>query len=247
VLPRLLDEILVWTAITGVLVYAFLASISSIFSIRRRTLELDASAARTELSALRARLEPHFLYNTLESISGLVRSNPDAAEDAIARLGHALRRLLDGRSEEGGPTPDRLVSVAEELAFVRDTLFIEKLRMGDRLKLVESIDPNTLELAIPALTLQPLVQNAIQHGLSGKREGGTLSIVSRLDGGDLVLEVADDGAGTDEQTIAKAKGLGLDHLRRRLLGHFGNRASINVAASPEFGVSVQISVPAVEA
>ncbi len=246
VLPRLIDSVLSFTAISGILVYAFLASIYTVIAFRKLVLELDATAAHAELSALRSRIEPHFLYNALESISGVIRSNPDAAEDAVARLGQALRRLLDGRVNSEGRKSDHLVSLAEELAFVRDTLFVEKLRMGERLRLVENIDSRTLDLAVPTLTIQPLVENAIQHGLSNKPEGGTLSIVSRLDNGNLVLEVSDDGVGADEQSMENSKGLGLDHLRRRLLSHFGERANVNIAASPALGVSIQIVLPAVE-
>lgn len=246
ILPLLIREVLSWTAISGLLVYGFLAAANSAIAFRRRALERDAAAAKAELAALRARVEPHFLYNALESISGLVRTNPDAAEEAIARLGSALRRLLERDENPTHTNPDRMVALADELSVVRDTLFIEKLRMGGRLKIIERIADETLDLAVPSLTLQPLVENAIQHGLAKRVEGGTLSIVTRQDGDRLVLEVSDDGVGADEKTLSDAPSLGLDHLRKRLTGHFGDSVRFNIAATPGHGVSVQISIPAIE-
>ena len=203
-LPHLVDEILYWTAVTGTLAYTAVAAVAGAVSLRRRALEREAAAALAELAALRARVEPHFLYNALESIAGLVRSDPDAAEDAIARLGSALRRLLDGRNDAD---PDRLVPLADELANVRDTLFIERLRMGKRLKVVECIADEALDCLVPPLTLQPLVENAVQHGLSGKIDGGTVSIAARVEGGArLVLEVADDGAVPTRRTSRTRRG-----------------------------------------
>ena len=117
-------------------------------------MEREAAAARAELAALRARVEPHFLYNALESVAGLVRADPDAAEEAIARLGGALRRLLDRETDTD--SPDGLVPLADEMATVRDTLFIERLRMGERLMVIERIEEGALDCLVPSLTLQPL-------------------------------------------------------------------------------------------
>lgn len=242
VLPHLMDEVLFWTVATGVLVYAALAGASVALALKARVLEREAAAARAELAALRARVEPHFLGNALEAIAGLVRADPEGAEEAVARLGSAMRRLL----EREGDDPDALVPLAEELALARDTLFIERLRMGERLRVIEQVEDAALDCLVPPLTLQPLVENAVGHGLAGWPKGGMLSIAARCEGGRLVLEVADDGAGAEEAAFADAPGLGLDHLRRRLRAHFGEAAQMDVAASPGRGVSVRLALPAVE-
>ena len=244
VLPHLIEEVLLWTAATGAVVYAALAGVSAALDLRARALEREVAAARAELAALRARVEPHFLGNALEGIAGLVREDPDAAEEAVARLGAALRRLLDG-SRDG--EPDTLVPLAEELALMRDTLFLARLRMGARLRVIERIEPGAEDCLVPPLTLQPLVENAVEHGLAGLPGGGTLSIAARREGDRLVLEVADDGAGAGEAALEDAPGLGLDHLRRRLRAQFGEAARMDVAAAPGHGVSWRLSLPAVEA
>lgn len=247
-----LIDIIIGTAMSGLFVYALIAGIGVTLSFRRRMYERDAAATRAELAALRARIEPHFLYNALESITALIHKDPDAAEEAVARLGSALRRLL-ARDEDGRDTDPRLarstdglVALADELGYVRDTLFIEQLRMGDRLTVIERIAPETLDYAVPALTLQPLVENAVQHGLSPRPSGGTLSIVSRLEKDRLVLEVSDDGVGASEEHLRNAPGLGLDHLERRLASHFGERSSFDIVATAGQGVSIRLVIPAEE-
>ena len=241
VLPHLVDEVLFWTAATGAVVYAAVAGASAALALRARALGGEAAAARAELAALRARVEPHFLGNALETVAGLVRDDPEGAEEAVARLGSAMRRLLERDGD-----PDALVPLADELATVRDTLFIERLRMGERLRVIERVEEEALDCLVPPLTLQPLVENAVGHGLAGRADGGTLSIAARREGGRLVLEVADDGAGAEEEALADAPGLGLDHLRRRLRARFGEAARMDVAAAPGRGVSVRLALPTVE-
>lgn len=251
-LPAPLIEIVMGTTISGMFVYALIAGIGVTLSYRRRLLERDAAATRAELAALRARIEPHFLYNALESIAALIHSDPDAAEEAVARLGSALRRLLARDGEDQAPVgagdapSDGLVPLAEELGYVRDTLYIEQLRMGDRLTVIEHIGPETLDLVLPALTLQPLVENAVQHGLGPRESGGTLSIVARLENKKLVLEVSDDGIGVSEGDLRDAQGLGIDHLRRRLASHFGEAAQLDIVATKGQGVSIRLIMPALE-
>ena len=261
-LPMLVSEVLFWTGASGALLYLAIAAASASLSLRERLAERGEAAARAELAALRARLEPHFLHNALESVAALVGSDPEAAEEALARLGTALRRLHedDARGDERGAEADgpdaSLVSLAAELECVRDTLWIERLRMGERLRTVERIDPAALDLGVPAFTLQPLVDNAVRHGLSARPEGGTLALVARLDAGALVLEVSDDGVGADDARLGGGGpdagrrdgriGLGLAQLERRLRLRFGERAGVDAAGSPGRGVSVRVTLPAVE-
>jgi hypothetical protein len=227
------------TLFSGLAVYGSIAIAHRMMESRRRAALREAALARAELAALRAKVEPHFLYNTLETISGLLRARPDAAEEAIARLGRMLRRVLDAPLSTEA---DDLVPLSRELQLVRDYLAIETLRMGERLRVVAAIDDTVLGLGVPPFVLQTLVENAVQHGLAPRTEGGTLAISAAREGGDLVLVVSDDGKGTDEARL-EAGGLGLNLLRSRLDAHFPDHAKVDFAATPERGTSVRVAIP----
>ena len=257
-LPMLVREVLIWTAIGGVALYGSVAGVADSVSARRRIAEQRALAAEARLAALRARIEPHFLHNALESVSSLVGGDTEAAEEAIARLGAALRRLHEDDAPSP-PTPgtipatETLVSLERELAWVRDTLFVEKLRMGERLRVIERIEPDALELGVPAFSVQPLVENAVRHGLFPRRDAGTLAIAARIEGPELVVEVCDDGVGADPARLAggdgdggRRAGLGLTQLRERLRARFGGRARLDIVGTPGRGVSVRLALPATE-
>jgi LytS/YehU family sensor histidine kinase len=198
----------------------------------------DAARARAELSALRARLDPHFLFNTLHSVGALVRADSAAAESALERFADLLRYVLD--AERGGRDD---VALHDELAFVRSYLALEQLRLGERLQVVEEVDPDALECAVPPLTLQPLVENAIRHGLAPLARGGTLRVTAGFDGDLLALEVADDGAGADAATTSRAAGLGLSTVRQRLQGRWPE-ARTDVVTAPGEGFVVRLRLPA---
>lgn len=230
------------TFFSGIILYAAIAFVFTLTQARQRAAESEAARARAELAAVRARVEPHFLYNTLETIAGLVRQDPAAAENAIGRLGRMLRRVLDAPTDENG---DPLVPLQEELTLVRDYLAIEQLRLGERLTIIDRIDDDTRDLGVPALGLQVLVENAIVHGIAGKSEGGTISLTAARHGNELVLMVADDGVGAEESRVASG-GLGIGLLRKRLDTQFPGKVAFDVAASPGHGVSVRLSFPAIE-
>lgn len=186
-----------WQLMGGGLFYIVVAGIAHGRFITVRNHELAAAAARSEalrvqaeLQALRARLDPHFLFNTLHSIMALVRRDASAGERALERLGDLLRRVLALNRERAEELP-----LADELDFIRDFLALEALRLGDRLNLIEDIDPDALDCLVPVLTLQPLVENAIRHGIAVRPEGGTLRIAARLEQDMLWVEVEDDGPG----------------------------------------------------
>ena len=237
--------VLAWTAIMGAAAYAIVVLAAAYQSARERAADRDAVAVRAELSALRARVEPHFLYNVLETIAGLISSDPHAAEAALTRLGRMFRRVLD---DTGSDAPDVLIALDEELALVRDYLQIEQLRLGERLHIIERVADGCGDMAVPPFTVQILVENAVRHGIVPRPEGGTIAVAALLERHRLVLEVSDDGAGAAKDVLIRSQeARGLSMVRARLRAYFGDEARFDVAASPGKGVSVRISIPAVEA
>jgi len=243
-----------WQVVLGLVAYGAIVGTRLLLAATRLAREREAAAvraealrARAELHALRARLDPHFLFNTLHSVTALVRADPAGAERALERFADLLRHVLD--AERGGRED---VPLADELAFVRAYVDLERLRFGDRLRVTESVDPEALECAVPALTLQPLVENAIRHGIAPLARGGTLRLAAAFDGDALVLEVADDGAGADPsagsgQAAAGASrpgGIGLATVRQRLATRFPGRASAEVVTAPGEGFLVRLRMPA---
>ncbi|HST58664.1 MAG TPA: histidine kinase [Longimicrobium sp.] len=192
----------------------------------------QAEAADARLHALQAQMNPHFLFNALNTIASLVRTDARAAEATTENLAAILRRTLD-RSRSTVST------VEDEADYLRAYLAIEQERYGDRLSVDWDIDPDTLPLRIPPMTLQPLAENALKHGIGGRLEGGRMRIgVARVDGR-LRLEVEDDGAGFAPDA---ADGTGLGNLRARLATLYGDRASLIVTRLPR-GARVTVELP----
>jgi sensor histidine kinase YesM len=197
---------------------------------------------RAELAAISGKLHPHFLFNTLNSIIFLTRKDAAAAERALLGFARMLRYLLDANRGAADRVPLR-----EELDFVRDYLGLESLRLGTRLAVVWEIDEAATEEAIPPLTLQPLVENAIVHGIAPRTETGTVRIECiRLAPPDrLLLRVKDDGAGCVWPPVAaKAGGVGLGALSRRFDLDYGGKARFSVRSAPGQGFCVEIVLPA---
>jgi sensor histidine kinase YesM len=245
ILDRFLREAIGWQYLSGLTLYAVLAAVGSAVRASRRLREQEAAAARSEslrmqaeLQALRARLDPHFLFNTLHTLMALVRSDRQRAEQALERFGDLLRYVLDVNRDDLDE-----VALADEWAFVRDYLALEQLRLGDRLTVRESLDPDTLDVAIPSFTLQPLVENAIRHGIAPLAEGGILGISSALDGDTLVLEVRDDGAGAPAEG-SKREGVGIRVVRQRLMARYGEAARLEIRSAPGMGFVAMVHLPA---
>lgn len=209
--------------------------------IRRRwVVEEREARARDEvvkarLLALQARTDPHFLFNALNTVAALIAEDPVQAERAVERLSDLFRYALEGSRRDRVPLRD-------ELAAVDDTLHIEQLRFGDRLVVVRRIDADTVDLPIPPLVLQPLVENAVQHGLSSRRTGGTVTIGASRDGPVLVLTVDDDGLGAD---APRSRGAGTTHvdLGRRLALTYGPEATFVAGARPSGGYRAELRLP----
>jgi len=193
---------------------------------------LEARFAEAQNLALRMQLQPHFLFNTLNSISALVHSNPDGADEMISRLGDFLRTTLDA-------PPDQLVSLRRELAFIRDYLAIEQIRFQDRLQVEIQIPTELMELRLPGFILQPLVENALKHGFADRPEGGTLSLRARREAGDLVLEIQDDGEGF----VPGREGVGLANVRSRLGLLYKGRTQLELLGAPGRGTLVVLRIP----
>lgn len=226
--------------IGGLMVYGMIFGVAQALRASARLRERELAGARADLQALRARLDPHFLFNTLHSLTTLVRSDPSAAEDALERFGDLMRYVLE--TNRNGTEED--VALADELGFIHNYLALERLRLGDRLRLDENVEPDALEYAIPALLLQPLVENAIRHGIAPQRHGGTLHIMAHLEGDRLKLEVADDGTGSESGQWQHSAGLGLQVVQRRLAARFPGEHQCDVVTHPGAGFVVRLRIPA---
>jgi two-component system, LytTR family, sensor kinase len=192
---------------------------------------------QARLEALTSQINPHFLFNTLNSVSSLIRTNPAQARAMVLKLSNILRRLL--RKHENF-TPLR-----EELSFIEDYLSIEVMRFGDKLHFEKEIDPETSDMLVPSMLLQPLVENCIKHGLSSKVEGGTIRLrVRRLDA-KLRLLVEDDGVGIPESRLATLleQGIGVSNVNERLKVLFGNDYRMWIDSQAGRGTRIEIEVP----
>jgi signal transduction histidine kinase len=243
---RALDAWFIWQAMMMMMMYwAAAGGFTAYRAVRRARAEAAATVqarellARTELAALRNKLNPHFLFNTLHGIVTLVRKDTRRAEEALLRFSDLLRYVLD--TEKSGADS---VPLADELAFTRDYLALEQLRLGDRLQLRWQVDEAAEGVPVPVLTLQPLVENAIKHAFNPRTAPGLLVITARVDGGELQLEVRDDGPGAAPQPAAAGHGLGLATVARRLALLHGDRGRLQVDTAPGAGFTVRVSLPA---
>jgi two-component system LytT family sensor kinase len=197
----------------------------------------QSSLNQARLAALSSQINPHFLFNTLNSVAALVRSDPEQARQVVYKLSKILRRLLRQR--------ENLTSLAEELSFIEDYLAIEMVRFGENLRFVKDADPETLRLAVPSMLLQPIVENSIRHGLSSKVDGGTIRVRSRLNGKRLQLVVEDDGVGIPEAKLARLyeQGIGIGNVNERLKVLYGDRYRMWIDSRVGEGTATCIELP----
>ena len=209
--------------------------------LRMQAAELRMHAAEARLRALRMELNPHFLFNSLNAISGLVRKQQgDQAVRMLARLGDLLRATLD--RDRGAET-----SLGEELELLGLYLDIERVRFGERLRVELDVDPAAAEVLVPTLVLQPLVENAVRHGVSRRPAGGVVRVAARLERDRLHLEVRDSGGGFRLVGGRPREGIGLSNTRARLDEHYGGLATLAVGNAPAEeggGARVLLSLPA---
>jgi signal transduction histidine kinase len=201
-----------------------------------RASQLEARLAEARLAALKRQMNPHFLFNTLNSISSLMYVDPAAADAMLARLSELLRLALDADGEQEVP-------LARELAMLSRYLEIEKIRFEDRLRVEVDVAPALLDARVPALSLQPLAENAIRHGISRRPEGGTLRVLAARENGHLRVRVEDDGPGLAGAIGESGDGIGLANLRARLQELYGPEQRLDLADRPGGGTAVEVVIP----
>lgn len=204
-----------------------------------RAAQLESRLAEARLEALRLQLQPHFLFNALHTVAGLVRQgeNP-AAVEMLARLSDLLRATL-----EGGGRP--LVPLSEELALADLYLAIQQVRFADRLRVERAIDPVLAQAAVPPFVLQPLLENAVRHGLGSRASAGSLRIVAERSGEQFRLEVHDNGRGLAAAGTEGVGGVGLSNTRARLVELYGSAARLELLARAEGGAVARLTLPVI--
>lgn len=207
-----------------------------IFLLEGRERELRELAVSAQLAALRAQVNPHFLFNSLNSIAQLIATDPIKAEACVERLGDIYRYLLHRAHAD-------FVPLAEELSMAESYLEIERARFGDSLTVEERIDARARGLLLPSLILQPLVENAVKHGISPKVGGGRVTIEAQVLDGDLQLAVRDTGVGVRDQDSMFEHGVGLRNVRDRLLRLYGAEYAPQVISRPGAGTTVTLRIP----
>jgi two-component system LytT family sensor kinase len=194
--------------------------------------------AEARLEALTSQINPHFLFNTLNSVSSLIRTDPQQARVMVVKLSKILRRLLRKH--------DNFSSLRDELTFIEDYLAIEMVRFGDKLRFEKDVASDTLDMLVPSMLLQPLVENCIKHGLSSKVEGGTIRLRAERRDSKLHLLIEDDGVGIPEAKLATVLdhgGIGVSNVNERLKVLFGSEYRMWIDSQPGQGTRIQIDVP----
>jgi two-component system, LytTR family, sensor kinase len=229
---------IVWGTLTGFLYYWLILGIQAAFVYQRMyqqqrvtSAELEGLLTEARLEALRLQVHPHFLFNTLNAISAFVEADPERARRMISRLGELLRRTLDGGSAAELP-------LARELDLLGPYLEIQRIRFGDRLSIEVDVSNGTAAALIPTLMLQPLVENAVEHGVSRTSNGARVRLSAERSGDQLRLEIADNGPGPTKS----GDGIGLANTRARLAGLYGSAGRLELAAAAG-GTVVTIELP----
>jgi two-component system, LytTR family, sensor kinase len=199
-----------------------------------RASQLEASLADARLQLLKMQLQPHFLFNTLNTIAELVHENPSEAERMIGGLGTLLRETL-----EGGLTD--LVPLAKELELLERYIAIQRVRFGDRLRVTIEVPNDIRQALVPSLVLQPLIENAIKYGLAARLGTGAIEVRAERRGESVTIAVADDGQGFAPGSMRE--GVGLGNTRARLAELYGSQQTFEVASAEGAGTRVQLTIP----
>jgi two-component system LytT family sensor kinase len=230
----------------GMMVVVLLATVLSVATpikiwnnarIEHRLQEQETLLLAARFEALSNQINPHFLFNTLASISSLIRTQPDTARMLITKLSGLLRRLMR--------STDHFVTLREELESVDEYLAIEVVRFGPQLKVVKHISQDTLDVIVPSMILQPLVENSIKHGLEKKIGEGRITITTKLRDRQIVIEVHDDGLGMTEERLQRAvgDGIGLSNVNERLRTIYGVACQLKLRSIPGEGTWASVEIP----
>jgi len=233
---RVALDVLVYWSLVGVC--QAITNFRSSQERERRAAELEASLASAKLQALRMQINPHFLFNTLNSIAALIYVNPRAADEMLGDLSELLRRSLHSMEEQKIP-------LAQELEFIGAYIRIEQRRFGERLRLEQSVPDELMKALVPALLLQPLVENAIRHGIEPRRGPGLISIEAKQEDTHLHLIVRDNGRGWPGAGLDSSvrRGVGLANTQARLQGLYGQDQSCSFGRAEPQGCRVDIHLP----
>jgi signal transduction histidine kinase len=239
---------LVYQIVTFAIVYALILTVTYVIDSREKlarqmteTARLNEELSRAQLAALRRQMDPHFMFNTLNSIAGLVR---DQRNDAGVRMIVGLSEFLRRSSEDSHRAQ---VTLAEEVEYLQRYVDIQKVRFGDRLRVGLDIPAALLDAQVPNLLLQPLVENAIKHGISKRVSGGEIRVAGASSGGVLCLTVYNDGPWVREDLEAAPAGVGLDNLRTRLQILHGDQSGLLLRPAEGGGMEVVVTLPLQEA
>lgn len=220
--------------------------IAQLLGVQMELAELDRQAqlvTKAELDALQAQINPHFLFNTMNTISMFIRTNPETARRLLKRLAAFFRHSLKRRGH--------LVTFEEELEYLHHYIILEKARFREKLIVKREIDSELVKFKIPVLTLQPLVENSIRHGITPKVEAGTVKITAKIKDGEMHIAVHDDGVGIKPEIMPKVlkpgfgsgSGVGLSNVHERLKILFGEEYGVTISSTPGEGTSVHLRVP----
>jgi two-component system, LytTR family, sensor kinase len=201
-----------------------------------RQVRLEREFAQARLDTLKMQLQPHFLFNTLHSISSLIHSNPAAADLMTVRLGDLLRVSLD-------QAPMQRVQFRKELEFTNQYIDILTLRFGSRLQVRQEVDPATINALVPSMLLQPLIENAVRHGLEVVSRHGLLEILTQKQNGRVLITVRDNGVGIPADWERRSAGLGLSNITKRLQYLYGANCRLSIQPLSTMGTEVQIDLP----
>jgi two-component system LytT family sensor kinase len=232
--------LIAWSAVTTLFAVCLPIRVWASFRAERQLEIQRALLTEARLSALTNQINPHFLFNTLNSVSTLIRIDPDRARGMIYRLSKILRRLLR-KTESFSP-------LREEISFIDDYLGIEMVRFGDKLRFIKDIENSTLDRLVPSMILQPIVENSIKHGLASKIEGGTIRLRTWIEGPRLLISVQDDGVGIHESKLDKlfTSGIGVSNVNERLRVLFGAGYRMLIDSKPGEGTRTLIEIPEIE-
>jgi two-component system LytT family sensor kinase len=206
--------------------------------IERKLVQQEKALLQARMDALISQINPHFLFNTLNTISSLIRFDPETARTVLHKLSNILRRRLKAQVH--------FAPLRQELEFIDDYLDIEVVRFGrDKLQIRKEIDPATLDMVVPSMILQPLVENALRHGIAPKIEGGTITLRANRGSNRLIVEVIDDGVGMPEQrqTEASGSGIGISNVRERLKVVYGQDFLMRFESQPGKGTAIRLEIP----